>query len=181
MSDGTVDDSQQTLDFKIDVVPPMQATPPSFYVRDSEVALRWRRLAELHLNAPTYLNISRDVKWSLSWSDRIFAESIVADLLIVDEGTALLRLASAGPKNAKILAGRQATIEVRVAGMKATQIRVYIGRSSFSHRMALPETLSGTANQNVQSASAFIIDCWPLRCNPFFHHLHSLSNDERSA
>ena len=132
MNDEVASPPQHRLSFAVQVLPVVDVSPPSFYVRDSEVSSKWWRHADIHVNADVGDNkASTEKRWLFSWSDQRFAEAVHVKLSAEDAKRASIRLSPASMEHVIAVAGQQATLEVRAAEQYAARIHIYIGRNSF--------------------------------------------------
>jgi len=162
---------QQGLTFTIQVLPLVDSSPPSFYVRDSEVFSKWWRRADIHVNAAAHESTDAGEGWLLSWSDPRFAEALLVNLSTLDKRTASIRLSSARPERVKALAGQRATLEVRARQGYTAQLHVYIGRGSLFPAIAYSKRVFEVENPYGWVASTFNMACPSLRPSMFHYCL----------
>jgi hypothetical protein len=142
MTDEAAYSSQQRLTLSIQSLPLVASSPPSFYVRDSEVVSKWWRHADIHINTPIPGGTHNNTNWRVSWSDSRFAEAILVNLSAMDQQTVSLRLSPMDTDRVKTLVGSHATLEIRTREGHTTEVRIYIGRSSFFPRTVDSNTVS---------------------------------------
>lgn len=128
--DDHIESQWQRLDLTAQVLPIVNTTPESFYILDSETSQKWWRQARVRVNGLLCEHARADMRWSVSWSDRRFAEAIQVSTSHSGGQTVSIKLLATEPRRVKSIVGAQANLEVKRQDGRTAKIHVFVGRES---------------------------------------------------